>query len=289
MVAREPGARPAPSASWQFAQSSPPDDYEAQGRGHTRRVRRVLLIVVLVGVVLLSACSSDDDDNSSSTSSPSTTSSATSTAPTTTATSAPPVTTTTACTTGDHTIPTGAVTRPTIDVDGDGQPDVAWIVTGNGTTTFGIATSAGGGATVPFDSASPVMRSALVVDADGKPPAEILLDDGRSVQLYAFDACRIVPITNPQGQPYVFSLGFTEVGTGVGCADRHLVGLDAKINGSTVDWSRTVIDLDGTHAENGAITTGTYQSPADDAAIATLHTVTCGDATIANSGVTANG
>jgi len=251
-------------------------------------VHRLLLVVVLVGVVLVSECSSDDDDqNSSSTSTATSTTATTSTAPTTTATSASPVTTATACTTGDHTIPTGAVTRPTIDVDGDGQADKAWIVTGNGTTTFGIATSAGGGATVPFDSASPVMRSALVVDADGKPPAEILLDDGRSVQLYAFDACRIVPITNPQGQPYVFSLGFTEVGTGVGCADGHLLGLDAKINGSSVDWSRTVIDLDGTHAENGAVTTGTYQSPAEDAAIAALHTVTCGDATIANSGVTA--
>jgi len=251
-------------------------------------VRRLLPVIVLVGVVLVGACSSDDDDQNSSSTSSTSRLSTTSTAPTTRTTSAPPVTAGTVCTTGDHTIPADAVTRRTIDVDGDGQADEAWIVTGNGTTTFGIATSAGGGATVPFDSASPVMRTALVVDADGKPPAEILLDDGRSVQLYAFDACRIVPITNPQGQPYVFSLGFTDVGTGVGCADGHLLGLDAKINGSTVDWSRTVIDLDGTHAANGAVTTGTYQSPADDAAIATLHTVTCGDATIANSGVTAN-
>ncbi len=179
-----------------------------------------------------------------------------------------------------------------VDVDGDGQPDTAWIATAtDGAATVGVVTAAGGGATRNFESASPVSRSILVVDTDQRPPVEILADTGRSVQLWAFQDCAIVDITNLQGEPYEFSVGFTEIGTGVGCVtiDGHqqLAGLDAKENGDTVDWSRTIVDLNGTQARDGATSTGTFTRPGDNQKIDLLHQVTCGELTMSGNGLTA--
>ncbi len=103
--------------------------------------------------------------------------------------------------------------------------------------------------------------------------------------------CQIVPVTNPEGETYTFGLGFTDVGTGVGCVDtdegRRLVGLDASADeGNEVAWSRTVVELDGTKARNGATTKGTFSRPDDDAAIELLRQVTCGDLTIPTDGLT---
>ena len=179
-----------------------------------------------------------------------------------------------------------------VDVDADSRPDTAWIATAaDGTVTVGIVTAAGGGATRRFVSASPVRRSILVVDTNQRPPVEILADTGRSVQLWAFQDCAIVDITDSQSKPYEFSLGFTDIGTGVGCVTidglQELVGLDAKENGDMVDWSRTIVDLDGTRARNGATSTGTFTRPGDDQKIELLHQVTCGEMTIGKDGLTA--
>jgi hypothetical protein len=74
------------------------------------------------------------------------------------------------------------------------------------------------------------------------------------------------------------------VGTGIGCIDadgdghRDLVGLDEQVAvAGKVPWTRTIVTLHGTEARNGAKSSGTYTSPADDQAIALLHQVTCGD------------
>ncbi len=178
-----------------------------------------------------------------------------------------------------------------VDVDADGRPDTAWIETASdGTVTVGVVTAAGGGVTRLFQSASPVTRSILVVDTDQRPPVEFLASTGRSVQLWAFQDCAIVDITDSQGDPYVFSLGFTDIGTGVGCVTidgvQELVGLDAKENGDTVEWSRTIVDLDGTRAQNGATSTGTFTRPGDDQKIDLLRQVTCGEMTIDKDGLT---
>ncbi len=197
------------------------------------------------------------------------------------------------CTEGSTDVPAGAAKKEVADVDGDGLGDTAWIVTADdGHTKVGIVTAAGGGAERVFESASPVERSILVTDADRKPPVEIFADDGRSVQLWAFSDCAIVDVDNPQGETYVFSLGFSDVGTGVGCVDiagrQQLVGLDIVSDTSdTVDWSRTIVELDGTNASNGATSTGTFTRPADDARIELLHEVTCGDLTILDDGLRA--
>jgi len=263
-----------------------------------------LLVAVALGAVVLSGCSKSSDSSSPDTTAAASTTTApkapttsttaprgsiTTVAPATTVTTTPKVT---PCTTGATTPPAGAVTKSIIDVDGDGKPDTGWIADQNGKVTFGINTAAGGGATTPFDSASPAQRSVLVIDAQEDGQVQVLLDDGRLVQLDAFVGCKIVPMTNPQGQHYTFGLGFTDVGTGIGCpesdAGRHLAGLNAPAEhpANSVPFSMTIVKVNGTKASNGTVTKGTYTPPGDDAAIALLSEVTCGDQTIAADGVT---
>jgi hypothetical protein len=197
------------------------------------------------------------------------------------------------CRTGPSTVPAGAVTKTVIDVDGDGRPDTAWIARGaDGRTTIGVVTAAGGGAVRPFESASPVTRSILVADADDGGPVEVFASDGRSVQLWAFTGCDLVDVRDAQGAPYVFSLGFSGIGTGVGCVAidgrKRLVGLDVTSDrGDTVEWSRTIVELQGATARNGATSSGTFTRPADDHTIDLLHQVTCGQLTMAADGLTA--
>lgn len=196
-----------------------------------------------------------------------------------------------ACTSGYVEPPSEVAQGTIVDVDGDGEADQGWVGMGPDGIVVGINTAAGGGASVPFESGSPVERSLLAVNADEKGPVELFLSDGRTVSLYAFVDCDIVPITNEQGETYQFSLGFTDFGTGIGCAQidgkQQLVGLnvDSTDTDGSVNWSRTVIELDGTNARNGATSTGTFTSPDDDDAIALLYDISCGDLTMANDGV----
>jgi hypothetical protein len=182
-----------------------------------------------------------------------------------------------------------------VDVDGDGKPDTAWLAAdGNGRRELGVATAAGGVVRTAIDSASPVALSVLVANVDRQGPVELLVDDNRTTQLWAFSDCRLVPILNPQGQPYEFDRGFRGTGTGVGCVGtpegQRLVGLNreepkAGDPAGLVRWTRTVIELDGTSARNGDTTSGTFTSPGDDAAIDLLRQVTCGDLTMEANGV----
>lgn len=218
------------------------------------------------------------------------------TAPTTTAptASSPSATSATGCPASpEEAAPAGAATNKTIDVDGDGRPDTAWFAPAdNGVRRFGITTASGRVASVDVPLAGPTALRAMVVDADERPPAEIIVSDGRTALLYVFTRCEVVRVTNPQGGQYAFDLGFRGTGTGVGCVDadrdgrRDLVGL-LRIDerDGVVRWSRTIIRLDGTHAANGARDTGTFTRPRDDAAIELLSTISCGDETIAD-GVT---
>jgi hypothetical protein len=204
--------------------------------------------------------------------------------PTSTTTSMP-----TACR-GEATVPEGAPHQTVGDVDGDGKPDIAYLDGRPGDMiTFGIVTAEGGGSSVPFESASPVERLALTVNVDGRGPTEVLLSDGRSVQLLAFVGCRLRAVRDAKGDPYVFDRGFRGTGTGVGCVDadgdgrRDLVGLKVEgSEGDRVGWTRTIVHLDGTTARNGRTDSGTYARPADDAAIDLLSQVTCGKETLAD-------
>lgn len=191
------------------------------------------------------------------------------------------------CTGGAPSVmPAGAAQGPVADVDGDGRPDTAWIATeASGEVRVGIVTAAGGRAERAFTSASPVTRSILVVDVNPDTPPLVLANDGRTVQLWAVIDCSIVDVLNKSGQPYTFSLGFTDIGTGVGCdtvdGRQELVGLDTgEAQGNSVPWTSTVVEVRGNQARNGEVVSGTYTrgTPAEDAAIERLHGVTCGDA-----------
>jgi hypothetical protein len=244
-------------------------------------------IVFIALTLVVAACSAT---TSSTTTTPPTSITTTSAAASSTSTStgAP-----TGCTTGPTTIPADATIKQVVDLDGDGKPDTAWIATdASGVTKVGVVTAAGGGTERAWDSASPVMRSVLVVHVNDATLPLFLADDGRMVQLWAFSDCSIADVLNVQGSPYEFSLGFTDYGTGVGCATvegvRQLVGLDVTgQSGNTVDWTSTVVTVTGLEALNGAVTTGTYTSPADDSQIELLHTVSCGDQTITKDGISA--
>ena len=266
-----------------------------------RTVVHTLFAAPLV-LSLVAACSSSKKTATTTSAAPTTAATASSTTSGSAPTTAGSSTTTSAgqpsgCRTGPGTVPAGAHSKQVADVDGDGKPDTAWITgpsTATGAVTFGISTAAGGGATTSFTSASPVERSALVVDADQQGPVEIILSDGRAASLYAFKDCAISKVLNPQGQVYAFDLGDrVGTGSGIGCVDtpagRRLAGLNARPSpdGTTVTWTRTVIELDGLAAHNGAVTTGVYHLPADKAKVALLDDITCGSLTIHHDGVTA--
>jgi hypothetical protein len=234
--------------------------------------------------------------------SPQTTAAATSpttAAPTTAAPTTVALTTTSgngACTSGSTVVPSGAVSRQIVDVDGDGRPDTAWIGTDtSGSVMVGVVTAAGGGTVRSFDSPSPGnTRSVLAFHLNDATPPIFLAADSRTVLLWAFIDCTLVDVHNLQGDPYEFSLGFTDIGTGVGCATvdgtQQLVGLDAKTDtNGDIDWSSTVVTVRGDKARNATVTNGVYTSPTDDSKIALLDEVTCGTLTMGNDGITLSG
>jgi hypothetical protein len=247
-------------------------------------MRRALLCC-LVGLTLLTGCSSGDDAADAAP--------APTPAPTTSASSGPasaPVTSDagSAGCPATGSVPDGAASAPTLDVDGDGRPDTGWIATSpaaDGSVRFGVRTASGGVLAADLRSASPVARSVLVADVTGDGELVALAGDGRQVLLYALSDCSLVPVQNAQGQQYAFDLGFTGYGTGVGCADvdgdgvRDLVGLQAE--GTTV--TSTAVRLDGPRATNG---TSRTTDGATAAQLDAAHQVTCGDRTLAADGVT---
>ena len=273
--------------------------------------RRLVAVLAGSALLLLAACSSGGSDAADSTTTggtavTTTTATAASTtsggatttvAPTTTAgpTTTTAVTKPAACAGKGPEVPAGAITKKVADVDGDGIQETGWVAMAPGTTgavRFGIDASAGGGDFFDYESAAPTPRSMLVANVDDKGPTEIIFTDNRGAELHAFVNCKIQAVTNPQGRTYSFSLGFGDIGTGVGCVDtsegRRLVGLDITDQGQTnvVHWSRTIIELDGLHAHNGAKTTGTFTRGVDDAKIQQLQGVSCGTLTLAHDAVT---
>jgi hypothetical protein len=195
-------------------------------------------------------------------------------------------------------IPADANSGEVADVDGDGHPDTLWLAPPAGGVAgrpMGIVTAAGGRVETRVESAAPIPLSVLVVDVDLTPPVELLVSDGRLVQLWAFADCALAQVTDPDGAPYNFDLGQRiGTGTGVGCAgpgdDRRLVGLNIiGDDGTTVRWERTTITRDGLVADEGETESGTFTRPDDDARIELLNGVSCGDLTLADDGISQPG
>lgn len=163
--------------------------------------------------------------------------------------------------------PDGAATRP---FDGG----TLWV-SPNG--LVGVTTTEGTGS-LRVRTASPMPIQALVVDAAGDGQKQLIVSDGRAAYLYLVQGCRIEPVFDGQGNPFVFDLqNLRGNGTGVGCDDlgdgRHLVALQAL----GADMRRTQINI----FENNATAGRSDTVPATPAASA----ISCGDQTMANSGV----
>ena len=198
------------------------------------------------------------------------------------------------CRSSGQQVPAGTNTKPTIDVDGDGRPDTAFISAQPDAQkgfTFGVRTASGGVVTASMGlSGSPVQRSVLFADVTGHGEVIALASDGRQVQLWAVSACQLIPIQNVQGQQYEFDLGFTGYGTGIGCADangdgmRDLLGLKLVTDpgGTPTSIERTIIRLNGPHASNGPRFTLRSPTPAQ---AEQAGSITCGDLTMAANGV----
>jgi hypothetical protein len=189
---------------------------------------------------------------------------------------------------GPAPVPSGPANRMKIaDVDGDGRRDTAWAAsTRNGGRELGIVTAAAGGDQVAISLDGPTAMWVMAADADHEPPLELFVGDTRSVQLWTFVDCALRPVTDRQGEPYVFDRGFVGTGTGAGCIDadgdgrRDLVGLNViRSDETVVEWSRTIIERDGLLATNGATDTGRFNLPADQARVGLLFDFTCGDPT----------
>ena len=183
-------------------------------------------------------------------------------------------------------VPAGASSKPIIDVDGDGRPDVGWI---NGAVNFGITTASGATFSIPMELAGGGPRSVLVVNPYEQGNIAALASDGRTVELLLVRNCGLFPAKNAEGANYEFDLGLRGNGTGVGCSQvvgtsgRSLVGLNIHLDGAgqPVDIQRTQIVVNGTNARNGATDT-VAPTPA---AVRTGREITCGDLTLSRDGV----
>ena len=182
------------------------------------------------------------------------------------------------------------------DLDWDGRPDTLWVGQvrdGNGQIdrVVGVTTASGDNSQVQVSSASPIPLSALAIDAQQDGQHQIIVSDGRSARLYVFANCRLQAAADNQGAPFQFDLqNLRDNGTGVGCSElgppstrRHLVGLQATNDGQ---WTvrRTEIDLNGTLATIGGSDT-VAASSAQDPAVTSAETISCGNLTIAKDGV----
>lgn len=179
------------------------------------------------------------------------------------------------------------VGEPLGDVDGDGQVDKVYLSEGS----IGVETSTGVVSEMATGSARPV-KVIGVSDANDDGRGEIfVLASGVSdselvplVRVAVFADCELALLTNTSGDAYSFEVGESDTGgSGVGCVDadgdgrRELVGLSFDRSVPNVSWRRTIVEIDGTRATNGPVDEGTFVSPQDDAQIALLGDVTCGE------------
>ena len=199
------------------------------------------------------------------------------------------------CPAGGTPPPVGAAQRQVANLDGGDGPSTLWVGQfrdgdGHSNRVVGVSTASGANSDVQISSASPMPLTALAIDAQDNGGNQIIVSDGRSARLYTFAACRLQAVVDREGAPFVFDLqNLRDHGTGVGCSDlgngRRLVGLQA-LQTNTGPWTvrRTEIDLNGTVATIGPSDTVTATS-AQDPAVTSAQTISCGDHTIGQDGV----
>jgi hypothetical protein len=201
------------------------------------------------------------------------------------------------CAPGGSPPPADAAQRQVGDLDGDGSPDTLWVGQFRGADArtvrvVGVTTGSGANSDVQISSASPMPLAALAIDAQNDGGNQIIVSDGRSARLYTFAECRTQAVADSGDAPFAFDLqNLRDHGTGVGCSDlgspsvgRHLVGLQALQNDGQWTVRRTEVDLHGTLATIGQSDTVTATS-AQDPAVTSAETISCGDLTISKDGV----
>jgi len=199
------------------------------------------------------------------------------------------------CAPGGTPPPAGAAHRQVGDLDGDGQPDTLWVgefrgADGPTVRVVGVTTASGASSDVEVPSASPMPLSALAVDAQNDGGNQVIVSDGRGARLYTFADCRLQTVVDGHyGRPFLFDMqNLRDQGTGVGCSDfgdgRRLVALQASQTGGQWSVRRTEIDVSGTRASTGRSDTVTAAS-AQDPAVTSAQTISCGDLTIGKDGV----
>jgi hypothetical protein len=198
------------------------------------------------------------------------------------------------CPPGGTPPPPGATQRQVGDLDWDGRPDTLWLGQfrdGSGRTNrlVGVTTASGANSDAQVTSASPTPLSAFAIDAQQDGQHQIIVSDGRSAHLYVFADCRLQTVADNQGAPFLFDLqNLRGNGTGIGCSEfgngRRLVGLHALEDGDQWTVRRTEIDLNGTLATIGRSDVLTAAS-AQDPAVVSAQTISCGDLTISKDGV----
>jgi hypothetical protein len=194
-----------------------------------------------------------------------------------------------ACTPGGPTPTAPGKDVGTADVDGDRKPDTFTVDQRDSLSapqTLRITTSQG-------------VRSAIVLQPNitvevlgirelyGRPVVFVYAGTNTahpsSVRLVVFHNCQLTAVHNAAGESYAFNVFRSEEMpvSGVGCpmidGRLTLVGLSGRRTGSTVAWTRTIVNIEGDQARNGATSSGVYASPKDDNAIKLLQSVTCGD------------
>ncbi|BBZ37374.1 hypothetical protein [Mycobacterium conspicuum] len=193
------------------------------------------------------------------------------------------------CAPGGAPPPAGAAHRQVANLDGGDGPSTLWVG-GGANRVVGVTTAGGGNSDVQISSTSPIPLAALAIDAQDNGGNQIIVSDGRSARLYTFADCRLQAVVDAHyGRPFLFDLqNLRGNGTGVGCSDlgdgRHLVGLQAVGNGGQWTVRRTEIDVNGTVATTGRSDTVTATS-AQDPAVTSAQTISCGDLTISQDGV----
>jgi hypothetical protein len=192
----------------------------------------------------------------------------------------------TACTPGGRP-PRDATSKDVSDVYG--QRATLWV----SDTAVGITTPEGTGQAA-IESASPLQRSALLVDAQQDGNHQIIVDTGREAILYVVSGCTIAPAVDEHGDSVRLDIGHRRgLGDGVGCSDlgdgRHLtqlIQLRDDLDNPLMVVRRTEIDMNGSTATTGRSDTVTATSE-HDPAWTSASNISCGDLTIARDGVAA--
>lgn len=170
-----------------------------------------------------------------------------------------------------------------------GQPATLWLTD----TAVGIDTAQGYGE-AQIQSASPLQRSALLIDAQQDGNHQLIVDTGREAILYAVSGCTITPVVDRQGVSFRFDLGHRRGnGDAIGCSDlgdgRRLVGLlqmrDDNDN-PLMAVRRTEVELNGATATIGRSDTVPVSSE-HDPAWTTAGAISCGNLTMQRNGVRA--